>query len=59
MKGTYRVISLEDISVSSLGGKYQYFPPNELYFPLIFTSKNLKHGTYRLFSANPYLGSLT
>ena len=30
-KGTYRVISLEDIhvTVSSLGGKYQYFRPNE------------------------------
>ena len=60
MKGTYRVISLEDISVSS---KYQYFPPNELYFLLIFSylqkSKNLKHGTCRLFSAKTYLGSLT
>ena len=58
MKGTYRVVSLEDITVSSLGG---IFPPNELLFPsdIYLQMANLKHGTYRLFSANPYLGSLT
>ena len=47
MKGTYRVISLEDIIIIRSNMSLIY----------IQMSKNLKHGTYRLFSANPYLGS--